>query len=240
MDRDRLQQLRSAIYRGDGAAVVHALDGEVPTDVLQLVGDAVIVALEARSPGGRELAQPCVNALRERAWPGDDELAAQLTRALGRGSIPELQPLDVDLDELADVLEAGLGEDGGVIHLRTGEVWPASAMEYAREAELDTPDFDDPQQCLYAPAQGSHDGYRDMESFIAQVQDPARADLLAVAIRGRGAFRRFKDTVSRWPDEEDSWYRFSDEHRRGRARQWLAEPGYRTVPRAAGSSDERS
>jgi Uncharacterised protein family (UPF0158) len=60
---------------------------------------------------------------------------------------------------------------------------------------------------------------------------PGRADRLGIAIDGRGAFRRFKDTISRWPDEQERWYRFSDERRRGRARQWLSFAGYRVAPK---------
>ena len=53
------------------------------------------------------------------------------------------------------------------------------------------------------------------------------AEPLAVAITGRGAFRRFKDTLSRWPDPMTRWHGFSAERQRGRARQWLADYGYR-------------
>lgn len=58
------------------------------------------------------------------------------------------------------------------------------------------------------------------------VADPDRADRLEIAIDGRGAFRRFKDVIARWPDEQDRWYAFSDERKRGRARACLAFKGY--------------
>src|SRR5579863_6042416 len=72
----------------------------------------------------------------------------------------------------------------------------------------------------------SRDGYRDMERFIGTVRDPGRADRLEIAISGRGAFRRFKDVLARWPGELDRWYAFSAERQRGRARAWLANAGY--------------
>jgi hypothetical protein len=68
-----------------------------------------------------------------------------------------------------------------------------------------------------------------MEDFIATVDEASRADRLGIAIHGRGAFRRFKDTICRWPGEQERWYRFSDERRRGRARQWLSFAGYRVA-----------
>ena len=64
-----------------------------------------------------------------------------------------------------------------------------------------------------------------MQDFVAARSGPGVADRLGIAIDGTGAFRRFKDVLMRWPDEEDDWYRFSDERRRGRA--WLADAGYR-------------
>lgn len=74
--------------------------------------------------------------------------------------------------------------------------------------------------------EGSRDGYRDMERFIQTVSDPDRADRLDIAITGRGAFRRFKDVLARWPGELERWYSFSAERQCGRARAWLADAGY--------------
>jgi hypothetical protein len=140
--------------------------------------------------------------------------------------------LPVDLEELSELLEAGLGEEGGRVDLETGEVWRASTIEYfAEEEPEEAPDFEDPDRWLYVGPEGSHEGYRDMEDFIATVAEPGRADRLGIAIDGRGAFRRFKDTISRWPDEQERWYQFSDERRRGRARQWLSFAGYRVAPK---------
>lgn len=76
---------------------------------------------------------------------------------------------------------------------------------------------------------GSHDGYRDMVLFLDTVDDDDRADRLRIAIRGGGAFRRFKDVLGRWPGELKRWHEFSDERQRGRARAWLADAGYRVT-----------
>jgi len=65
-----------------------------------------------------------------------------------------------------------------------------------------------------------------MERFIRTVRDPGRGDRLEIAISGRGAFRRFKDVLGRWPAELDRWYAFSAERQRGLARAWLADSGY--------------
>jgi hypothetical protein len=49
-----------------------------------------------------------------------------------------------------------------------------------------------------------------MERFIASLDDEDIADRLAIAIDGRGAFRRFKDTLSRWPELMTRWHAFSE------------------------------
>ena len=63
-----------------------------------------------------------------------------------------------------------------------------------------------------------------MELFIASVEDAGRAERLAIAIKGRGAFRRFNSI------ELEQWHALSEERQRGRARSWLAASGYRVLP----------
>jgi len=66
-----------------------------------------------------------------------------------------------------------------------------------------------------------------MVQFAATVTDPGLADRLDIALDGRGAFRRFKDVLGRYPEELGRWLAFSDDRRRGRARSWLAGAGFR-------------
>lgn len=131
-----LRVLRSAIHRGDAHAVVKVAGSEPWEGRLQLVGDALVMALERSEPGAEGLARRCADATRERGWTGDDDLAESLDEALA-GAVGSPRPLPVDLELLSDVLEQGLGEDPGRLDTITGEVWPASAVEYALEAETD-------------------------------------------------------------------------------------------------------
>ena len=122
---------------------------------------------------------------------------------------------------------------GGRIDRRTGEVWSQGAIEYAEEMGEEDPDTaDDEDRWLWVNCEGSGDSYHDMQAFIATVADPGRADRLEIAIQGRGAFRRFKDVLERWPEELDRWFAFSEERQRGRARSWLADAGYHPRTRA--------
>jgi hypothetical protein len=73
------------------------------------------------------------------------------------------------------------------------------------------------------PETGSRPAYEDMEDFIKTVADDELQALLWRAIEGRGAFRRFKDTLADQPAEQERWYAFRDARRRERAIAWLRE-----------------
>ena len=221
------RELRSAVFRGDGAEIVRLLTRRPwPVDALQLIGDGLLIALGQDVEGASPLAAECVDALQVRGWVGDQELAEMLQARLGAAPTPLLRPLTIDLEELAMVLEGDPVEGGGQIDLRTGEVWPQSAIEYGIESGEEDEDFDDPDRWLSVHSEGSRAGYRDMEWFIADLEEPGVADRLSIAITGRGAFRRFKDVLSRWPELMERWHCFSEDRHRGRARSWLADQGY--------------
>jgi hypothetical protein len=230
MRNDDLRPLRGALYRADGRALVVALSTADWGAVLQLAGDGLLVALGQGVDGAPLLAGRCAAALRERAWEGDDDLAEQLEAALGQQPAPLLRPLPVDLEDLADVLEGDPADGGGRIDLHTGEVWPQSAIDYAEETGEEDADEENPDRWLAVWCEGSREGYGDMEDFIVTVADDGQADRLSIAITGRGAFRRFKDVLSRWPEEFERWHAFSDERKRGRARSWLVDAGYSARP----------
>lgn len=215
-------------YRRDGRAVVELLtDRPLDPDRLQLAGDGIRAALASGEAGADQLAADCAGALRERGWPGDELLADHLDSLAGRGPTALLRPLAVSLDELSEILEGDPRNGGGRIDRHIGEVWHRAQIDDAVGMGEEDPDDEDPDRWLEVECVGSRDGYRDMEDFIATVTESHQAELLAVAIEGRGAFRRFKDMLHRWPDLVDRWYAFSDDRRIGRAREWLAHAGYR-------------
>jgi Uncharacterised protein family (UPF0158) len=222
-DADAVKGLRGAVYRGD-PSIVDLVRGRLTDDVLQLAGDGLLDAVTHEVSGAAELATRCAAALTERGWDGDGELADQLNAAAGRSATPLLRPVGVDLEELASLLEGDSFGRGGRVDLKTGECWPDS-LDY-QDDEVDD-DIDQNDRWLYVECVGSHDGYQDMELFIATLDKPEIADRLQIAISGKGAFGRFKDVLSRRPEELDRYYLLSNERQRGRARAWLAAEGYR-------------
>jgi hypothetical protein len=140
-----------------------------------------------------------------------------------------LQEVAVDLEQLADLIDGGPESAGGRLDLANGEVWPDSVFDDSDDLDDDD---EDPDRWLYVWPEGSRRAYRDMVDFIATRESRALAARLERALEGRGAFRRFKDALVDWPDDREDWFVFSEDRRRGRAREWLADAGYRPAVRA--------
>ena len=230
---DRRTQLRLLLGQDDADRVLEGLADDWPADALQMAGDGLLRALVGGASRAADFARRCATELRSREWDGDAELADLLEATLGIGPIPLLRPIAVDLEELAMVLEGDPVHGGGRVDLRTGEVWPAAAIEYAQDTgELDDEESDeeDVDRWLWVPCQGSRDGYRDMELFAARIGDAGLRGRLEQALTGRGVFRRFRDVLAESSRHLQEWYAFKDERQRGRARNWLASEGYRPIP----------
>jgi hypothetical protein len=127
----------------------------------------------------------------------------------------------VDLGMLAVALEDHSDEGSWWIDAETGELW------HWRDDEDDDAVFDPAERGdarRVAPVPSS-EGYGDMGDFIARVPDRRAADLLERAIAGRGAFRRFKDTLFEFPELRERWFRFSDVRMQRRAIEFLVGEG---------------
>ncbi len=233
------RDLRGAVYAADGRAAVTAIEGRPDLDTLQYVGDGLLLALAQSVTGAARRAGKHIAALRDRDLDGDEDLAIELEAMLGRGPAPALRDLPVDLDDLSLALEGDPLLTGGRIDLRTGDVRQIGPLyesdfldeigepDGAEAAEADEAD----DRWLPFDSLGSRPGFRDMTEFLETVADERLAARLDRALGGRGAFRRFKDELDDVPDELARFHRFTDDRRRGRARQWLAESGLRpTVP----------
>jgi hypothetical protein len=81
------------------------------------------------------------------------------------------------------------------------------------------------ERYLRVPEADGHADYADMEAFIETVPNARLRDQLSRAIAGRGAFRRFKDTLLAHPAERERWFAFSQARQRERALDWLRSTG---------------
>jgi Uncharacterised protein family (UPF0158) len=176
-----------------------------------------------------------------------------------------MRRLKIDLEELADAFQSGgsLGIQRSYLDLETGRVIPIEETLFDELEGEDTDSLDeelvgDPMpgeaawlqearaqarevaeqlgtRYIEVPSDDMREAYHDMEAFIATVEDDGLRHRLESAIKGRGAFRRFKDVLSQRFHERECWFRFSAARVEERIREWLAseeielieEPGER-------------
>lgn len=132
---------------------------------------------------------------------------------------------DTDLSAIAEALGDASGESSWWYDPATGAVELGLPDWMALD---DTEEADDPEARGLVPIGfvGSRHAYRDMVAFAAAVGDERAADRLTRALEGRGAFRRFRDTLHEYPDLREHWLVFSRACEDHRAIDWLVDAGY--------------
>lgn len=134
----------------------------------------------------------------------------------------------VKLSELIEALEFDSDEYTNRVDLQNGCVvrLPISLLSAAEEGDDEALDglsdwekeeveiakaiaADSGERFVAAPDKFDFNEYRHMERFIGTVEDAEAADQLWRAIKGKGAFRYFKDTASRL-GLLDRWYRYQE------------------------------
>jgi hypothetical protein len=143
----------------------------------------------------------------------------------------------VSLRDIINELEMLTEERTVFLNKRTGELIVLSEEELsAAEEGADLGDFPEWQQelivkarevvesddCLHLPSKFDINDYKIMEDFCYSIQDRTVGDTLLSAIRGSGAFRRFKDKIRSLAIEEE-WYRFREKALEAIAIAWLEE-----------------
>ena len=154
------------------------------------------------------------------------------------------------------VAEMDLPNDEWTAYLnrRTGELVTltdddARLAEQEEEEATDLPDWQQEQLPKVREVLGSDDflalpdkheinEYGIMEDFCLGLEDPALRDALLRAIRGPGAFRRFKDAIHD-RGVADAWYAYREQALEAIAVEWLEANGipFSREKRPPGDSD---
>jgi len=130
--------------------------------------------------------------------------------------------LKIDLDELCSAMENSSYEHEYYLNLDNGEIlFLSEYMDDEETRKLKDQIEEDFDRYERIPKAESHEGYDDMVDFIATVKDEHLAELLEVAINGKGAFRRFKDVLLNYPEERERWFQYRDDRTQERALEWL-------------------
>jgi Uncharacterised protein family (UPF0158)/Nucleotidyltransferase domain len=124
----------------------------------------------------------------------------------------------VDLDDLCSALEDNSPEHSSFLDPATGELhFRSEYFDSSEEWDADERDL------VRVDPIGSSEAYGDMEDFVERVTERRPRELLERAIAGRGAFRRFKDTLFEFPELREAWFQFHDARMRRRAIRWLRD-----------------
>lgn len=149
--------------------------------------------------------------------------------------------LPVSLDDVVEQLHMQMEETSSYLHEETGETImvrdeDVRQAESLRDGEVDKEDLPKWQrdflpkvldavfgpEWLALPSQWDIHDYEIMENFCHSVEDDDHREQLLRAIRGRGAFRYFRDTADRLGLTED-WYAYRDQAYEDIAVEWLEE-----------------
>ena len=127
----------------------------------------------------------------------------------------------VNLKKAADEFEMIDQETRVFYNTETGEF--DFFTEFMRDGGgYDIDKFDEEEYWIQAPRHYDLNEYDIMADFAENVSDPQKSNLLAVALRGKGAFRRFKDTLHRIGLTEE-WYAFKHNEYVKIAKEWCED-----------------
>jgi hypothetical protein len=152
-----------------------------------------------------------------------------------------MKKLEVDINELAFTMEISDEFDNAIFFdTETGEIVSIpnelmSAVESDDEEALqDLPDWgkdlietaenivrDESGRYVDIPRKTSSEAYDLMVEFARSVTNSNLKEKLEIALDGKGTFRRFKNVISDYPDEEKRWFAFKDKRMREEVIEWL-------------------
>ena len=143
----------------------------------------------------------------------------------------------VKLGAIVDAMEMQSDATHQYLHVPTGEFLAVTDEEFffAEEDEPldDLPDWQrdevedakkilESDEYLQVPDKFEINEYKIMERFCFTIDDDEISDDLYHAIKGKGAFRRFKDKILYYGIEQD-WYQYRDDTFYEIAREWCED-----------------
>ena len=139
-------------------------------------------------------------------------------------TLPNGKPIDLDMLETA--MEDSNLANRYFLNLVTGEVvFFSDYLGLSDEDERLSEEIDGSNNYIAVERIPSHEAYQWMVDFVDELVAPAdenAAEKLSIALDGKGAFRRFKDTIHR-VDERwlQAWYQWRDQRLKAAVEEWI-------------------
>lgn len=131
--------------------------------------------------------------------------------------------MKVKLSDIIDAIEMTDQYSEYFLDKETGKVEWVSDMAMTQKEQEEVYDRLDEHGFYRLPTSFDIHDYDIMEEFVYTLSGSAR-DKLASAIQGKGAFRRFKDTVIRLGIDQE-WYDFQSAEYKRKAARWCEDNG---------------
>ncbi|WP_113930951.1 UPF0158 family protein [Bacillus sp. P14.5] len=144
----------------------------------------------------------------------------------------------VKLEEIVEHMEIHIDEWSNLLNIKTGKIISVSADELAAAEDEEPfdhlPQWKQEQRMEAMEVVENFEDYRElptkfdineydiMEGFCFSISNEEQKNDLLSAIRGRGAFRRFKDTIAEW-DLNDQWYSYRTKKFKQIAIEWCRD-----------------
>ncbi len=132
----------------------------------------------------------------------------------------------VKLSDIIEAIEFQMDESSAYLNKKTGEVVTVTQEDFEAAENQDALDeypewqhesiktaqeiLDHEEDFIGLPTKYDVHEYQIMERFILSIKDREISDALYRAIKGKGAFRRFKDDIFRF-DIADEWYKYRED-----------------------------
>lgn len=123
----------------------------------------------------------------------------------------------VKITDIVEEMESASDEIRSYYNIKTGEI--VTKFDFYEDPDLDDELEDNFDDYIGLPDQYDIDEYNIMEEFIETIEDSKMYNQLESSIIGKGAFRRFKDTVNELRIA-NVWYDFREEAYKKIAIEW--------------------
>ena len=138
--------------------------------------------------------------------------------------LPNGNPIELDMLEAA--MEDSDLSNRYYLNVVTGKVvFFSDDLGLSEEDERLSEEIDESDDYIAVDRIPSHEAYQWMVDFVDEMVAPSdenAAEKLSIALEGKGAFRRFKDTLYRVDEKwQQAWYQWRDKQLKTAVEEWL-------------------
>lgn len=106
--------------------------------------------------------------------------------------------------------------------------WELKLVDLAKDILSGNPRY------VEIPIKWSREAFNDILEFAEKISDQKIRERIHLTVRGKGAFRKFKDILQEYPEIEKEWHRFKYEREKKEVLDWLESLGIEPIEEKSG------